>query len=155
MIMLYESKNSRHFAIRQILGNQPIGSQDKLRKELKKQGYNVTQATLSRDLKEMNVSRSSSIKGTKYIAGQPEAIQSLKSLIGEEVISIIANEYVIVVNTLPGCGSVIGEFIDTKKNKDIIGTIAGDNTLLVVPSSVKKTKLIMKYLIEILIKGRQ
>jgi transcriptional regulator of arginine metabolism len=153
--MLYENKQSRHFAIKQILGNQPIPNQDKLRIELKKQGYKVTQATLSRDLRELNVSRSSSVEGTKYVARQAEAIQALKSLIGEEVVSINANESVIVINTLPGCASVVGEFVDTKKNKDIIGTIAGDNTLLIVPSSIKKTKLIAKYLKEILIQGKE
>jgi transcriptional regulator of arginine metabolism len=153
--MLYENKHSRQFAIKQILGNQPIPNQDKLRKELRKQGYIVTQATLSRDLKELNVSRSSSVKGTQYISRQTDVIQSLKTLIGEEVDSITSNENVIIVRTLPGCASVVGEFIDANKNKDIIGTIAGDNNLLVVPSSVKKTKQILKYLKEILIKGRE
>lgn len=152
--MIHENKYARHFAIREILESSTIPSQDKLRKELQKQGFKVTQATLSRDLKELGVSRSPSNQGTKYVAQQPESVRSLAPLIGEEVVLIHGNENIIVVITLPGCASVVGEYIDVQKSPDIIGTIAGDNTLLVIPSSVKKISKVSKFLKEKLIEGK-
>jgi transcriptional regulator of arginine metabolism len=61
----------------------------------------------------------------------------------------------IVIRTLPGCANVVGEFIDTLNSKDIIGTLAGDNTLLVIPVSQKKTAHVIKFLKEQLIEGHQ
>jgi transcriptional regulator of arginine metabolism len=153
--MIQENKQTRHFVIKQLLESRSISSQNKLRIELKKQGFKVTQATLSRDLRELGVSRSSSSNGSKYVSQQTPAIQALRPLIGEEVVFINTNENLIVIGTLPGCASVVGEFIDSQKNKDIIGTIAGDNTLLIIPSSVRKIKVIIKFLKEKLIEGKE
>jgi len=152
--MIQENKQSRHFVIKEILESKSIANQDKLRIELKKQGYKVTQATLSRDLKELSISRFSSKNGAKYVSQPKSAIQILRPLIGEEVLSINANECLIVITTLPGCASVVGEFIDSQQNKDIIGTIAGDNNLLVIPGSIKNIKSIINYLKIKLIEGK-
>jgi len=152
--MIQENKQTRHFVIKQILQSRSIPNQNKLRLELKKEGIRVTQATLSRDLKELGVSRFSSSNGSKYVSQQSSAIQALRPLIRKEVVFIKPNENLIVMGTLPGCASVVGEFLDSQKNKDIIGTIAGDNTLLIIPSSVRKIKTVIKFLEEKLTEGR-
>ena len=153
--MAQEQKQARYFAIKSILENKTIPSQEKLRLELKKKGFDVTQATLSRDLKKLGINRLSSIGGAKYASYQRSAIRVLKALISEEVNSINSNESIIVVGTLPGCANVVGEFIDSQNNRDIIGTLAGDNTLLVIPSSGKRINSIKKYLKQILIEGKE
>ena len=60
----------------------------------------------------------------------------------------------IVVRTLPGCANTVGEFLDTQNNPGIIGTLAGDNTLLVIPESQKKTKELLTFLKDKLIEGK-
>lgn len=151
--MIQENKYARHYTIRKILESSPIPNQDKLRKELRKHGFEVTQATLSRDLRELGVGRTPSNDGNMYETRQ-ESVRSLAPLIGGEVVSINSNENLIVVITLPGCANTIGEFIDIQKHAGIIGTIAGDNTLLVIPSSVKKIKQVLKFLEKLLFEGK-
>jgi transcriptional regulator of arginine metabolism len=149
------SKHSRQFAIKEIIGKKPVANQDELRLELKKHGFQVTQATLSRDLRELGVGRISSHDRLQYVLQPASEAQILQPLMEPQVISIVANEIMIVIRTLPGCASVVGEFIDTLNNKDIIGTLAGDNTLLVIPLSQKKTAHVIKFLKEQLIEGHQ
>ena len=148
-------KNKRQFAIKDIIAHKQISSQDELRIELKKRGIGVTQATLSRDLKELGVGRISFENGVHYTL-HPEVteVNILRPMVTRQVTSIDANESVIVVKTLPGCASVVGEFLDAQNNSTIIGTIAGDNTLLIIPSSVSKTKSLMVFLKNKLIEGK-
>ena len=146
-------KQSRHFAIREIISGKSVASQDELRIELKKKGFDVTQATLSRDLKDLGVGRVAFGDGMKYVLQPAAEAQILKPLVGAQVLSIKANESMVVIRTLPGSASVIGEFLDTLNNDDIIGTIAGDNTLLVMPKSQRQTPHVVKFLREKLITG--
>jgi transcriptional regulator of arginine metabolism len=61
-------------------------------------------------------------------------------------VGIDSNELLIVVRTIPGAAHTVGEFIDVQKNADIIGTVAGDNTLLVIPASAAKTDSVLAFL---------
>ncbi|MGA2624728.1 MAG: arginine repressor [Bacteroidota bacterium] len=148
------TKNARQFAIKEIISDKTVSNQDELRLELKKEGFTVTQATLSRDLRELGIGRAMSEEGMRYTIQSASEAQILRPLVGAEVISIHANESVIVVRTLPGCANTVGEFLDTQKNSDIIGTLAGDNTLLVIPQSQKKTKQLLTFLKDKLIEGK-
>ncbi|HEV8537633.1 MAG TPA: arginine repressor [Bacteroidota bacterium] len=148
-------KQVRHFAIKEIISGKSIASQDELRLELRKRGFNVTQATLSRDLKELGVGRIASDAGAHYVLPPEGEVQMLRPLVGAQVLSISANETMIVVKTLPGSASVVGEYIDTLHDGIIIGTIAGDNTLVVIPESQKKTSRVLQFLKEKLIEGKQ
>ncbi len=149
------TKQARLFAIREIIATKQIGSQDLLRRELKKRGCSVTQATLSRDMKELGVSRIVSAAGGHYAMQAPVEVQALRPLVNAEVLSIDANEGVIVVHTLPGCANTVGEFIDVQKHPDVIGTVAGDNTLLIIPSSQRKTRQVLQFLKNKLIEGQE
>src|SRR5881628_2424886 len=106
------TKQARHFTIKEIISSKPIANQDLLRLELKKRRCAVTQATLSRDLAELGVGRMTSAEGPRYVL-QPGAteVQVLKPVVGTQVLSILSNENLIVVKTLPGCASIVGEFI--------------------------------------------
>ena len=152
------TKQARQFAIREIIGSKPQGgkpvsNQDELRLELKRRGFNVTQATLSRDLKELGVGRVASDEGFHYVLQPAGEVQILRPLVGAQVLSITATECMIVVKTLPGSASVIGEFLDSLGSEDIIGTIAGDNTLLVIPPTHAKTHKVLIFLKDKLIEG--
>jgi len=63
---------------------------------------------------------------------------------------IDANESLIVIHTIPGAAHTVGEFVDLQQNRDIIGTVAGDNTLLVIPASMAKTQPVLAFLKRIL-----
>jgi transcriptional regulator of arginine metabolism len=105
-------------------------------------------------MRDLGVGKVSSGEGIRYVLPADAEVQALRPIVGAEVVSIAANESMIVVKTLPGCAGTVGEFIDVTPHPDIIGTVAGDNTLLVVPSSVKKTAEVLGYLKHTLIEGR-
>lgn len=144
-------KQARQFTIKEILTSRSISNQDDLRLELKKRGYRVTQATLSRDLHELGVGRISSGGIMKYALQPAGEVQVLRPVVPAQVTSIASNESLIVIRTLPGAASVVGEYLDALGSPEIIGTIAGDNTLLVIPHSQKKTKALIQYLRDTLI----
>ena len=149
-------KHARHFAIREIIGKTAVASQDELRLALRKKGFRVTQATLSRDMKKLGMSWVSTDQGGRYVLQSAASeVQILRPLVGPQVLGINANESVIVVRTLPGSASVIAEFLDSHNNPDIIGTIAGDNTLLIIPQSRGKMKSLVAFLHEKLIEGQR
>lgn len=147
-------KASRQFTIKEVIGRKAIASQDELRLELKKRGFDVTQATLSRDLREIGIVRIPTGNGMQYaLQTNLSEIQILQPMVGSQVVSIRANESAIIIKTLPGCASVVAEFLDVLGSEDIIGTIAGDNTLLVIPSSHKKTHHLLTMLKKKLLEG--
>jgi transcriptional regulator of arginine metabolism len=143
------TKQARHYAIKEIINRMPIANQGELLRELRKRRCIVTQATLSRDLQDIGIGR---VHG-RYMLQRTQEIQVLRPLVGVEVVSIEANEHMIVVHTLPGGANTVGEFVDGLRSPDIIGTVAGDNTLLVVPRLLSKTKVVLQFLKDKLIEG--
>jgi len=146
-------KPGRHFAIKEIISTLPISNQDDLRLELRKRGFVVTQATLSRDLRELGVGRVSAGTHIQYVLQTDAELKMLRPVVGSQVISIKHNDSMAVIRTLPGCANVVGEFIDAQNSPDLIGTLAGDNTLLVIPASSKSIKHIVEFLKSILFEG--
>jgi len=147
------TKHARQYAVKELISLMPIANQDQLRVELRKRKIRVTQATLSRDLKELGVGRVVSPEGARYVLQSETEVQVLRPLVGTQVVSLMANESLVVVRTLPGCASIVGEFIDVQQPAEILGTVAGDNTLLVIPSSGKKTDAVLQFLKNKLIEG--
>lgn len=131
-------KANRHFTIKEIIQSQPIPSQEELCVKLKKRGFDITQATLSRDLKELGVVRVHSEGGLRYALSAESEERKMKSLVGFEVMSIDSNEAMIVIRTLPGRAPGVASFLDSLHNPHFLGTVAGDDTVLVLPSSIKK-----------------
>ena len=147
------TKTARHFAIKEILATRTITSQEDLRRELGKRAFRVTQATLSRDMKELGVSRIARGGTLRYSIPAESDASALRPIVGAEVVGIEANEFLIVVHTLPGAAHTVGEYVDVQLSQDILGTVAGDNTLLVIPASGTKTRQVLTYLKHILIEG--
>ncbi|MEX0602684.1 MAG: hypothetical protein WD295_05035, partial [Bacteroidota bacterium] len=84
------TKNARQLALKQIITHQTIGTQDELCRALKKAGFDVTQATLSRDIKDLGIGRINSSSGPRYILNPETAEKRLTSLIGYEIEDIDA-----------------------------------------------------------------
>jgi transcriptional regulator of arginine metabolism len=133
------NKVNRQIAIKQIIAEESIGSQEELCEALHRNGFEITQATLSRDLKELGIARVNTPEGLRYVLNPLNEERRLQSFIGYEVEQISANESLVVVKTLPGRAQGVAEIIDSLHNPLILGTIAGDNTIFVTPASVGKT----------------
>lgn len=138
--------NKRHSLIKSIISSHDVYNQTELVKFLKQNGIRVTQATLSRDLSELGIVRIPTPNGTVYKVGESGTQQSIKNRIAEELISIDNNEQLIVIRTFIGRAQGVAVFIDSRKMPDILGTIAGDDTILVIPRSIKKMKIIIEQL---------
>lgn len=147
-------KPRRHFAIKQVIEEGQAGNQEELRRKLARLGFKTTQATLSRDLKELGVSRKREADQWRYALPDASGAGALRPIVGAEIRSIQNNEGLIVVKTLPGAAHTVGEFIDRQNHREIIGTVAGDNTLLVVPRSQRRIAAVVKYIKHQLIEGQ-
>jgi transcriptional regulator of arginine metabolism len=139
-------KQKRQFTIREILSREAIGSQEDLAVALKRTGCEITQATLSRDLAEMGVARIATEAGPRYSAGNSREDHRVRALLSYEVTAIHANESMAVIKTLPGRAQGVAELIDSIGAQEILGTIAGDNTIFVAPRSAKELPKLVKKL---------
>jgi transcriptional regulator of arginine metabolism len=140
------NKQNRHFTIKHIITHQAIASQDELCQALRKAGFDVTQATLSRDMKELGIARVNAPEGVRYVLHVESEERRLTSLIGYEIESIDANENIVVIKTLPGRAQGVAEIIDNMHHPAILGTIAGDNTIFVGPSAVGRIDEVLRLL---------
>jgi transcriptional regulator of arginine metabolism len=127
---------SRQNKILELINDREIETQEKLAELLKKSGYKVTQATISRDIKELQLIKTLTPSGKyKYAASvMPErpANERFVKIFRETVQSIEHSGNIIVIKTLSGCANAAGEAIDSLRFANILGSIAGDNTILLV-----------------------
>ena len=147
------NKSQRQFAIREIIFQQPVGSQEELSALLKKRGIDATQATLSRDLAELGVARIHTDDGLRYTLNPANEEKSLSPIVLREVLTVEANESLIVIRTLPGRAPGVASYLDSLRNPIILGTVAGDDTVFVTPSSIKKISALQKLIKDLLLKN--
>jgi transcriptional regulator of arginine metabolism len=147
------NKQGRHFAIRQIIATRPVANQDELRQLLEADGFETTQATLSRDLKELGIGRVHTSDGMRYVLDTGPEENRLATLIAYEIEWIESNEALVIVRTLAGRASGVAEIIDGFRNPDILGTLAGDNTIFIAPRSTTRIPAIVEELRRIVLHG--
>ena len=147
-------KQRRHLAIKQIITNRTINTQSDLASAMRKEGFKTTQATLSRDMKELGIAWVYTPSGAKYMLNPEQEEERLTTLIGMEVENIEANEAVVVVKTLPGRAQGVAEIIDHLRLPSVLGTLAGDNTVFILPRSIKKIKATIQALRDVLAKTK-
>lgn len=126
----------RHLKIREIITDNDIETQDELVSQLKSLGFAVTQATISRDIKELHLVKTPSKSG-KYKYSTPttqrfNSMDKLKRSIMEAFVSIDHAHHFVVLKTLPGNAQAIGALIDDLDWEGILGTICGDDTCLII-----------------------
>ena len=144
-------KTQRHAAIMEIIGGVDIASQEQLRSLLAERGMRVTQATLSRDLHELGVARVPGESGVRYALPDriaSDAIPSLETLLPQLFSSIDGVGEMIVLHTLASGAQPVSEAIDAAGWKEILGTIAGENTILVVCRSAQARQAVTLRLTE-------
>lgn len=142
-------KYNRHAKILDIIEKYEIETQDELAEKLRELGMDVTQATISRDIKELRLVKVLSPKSGKY---HYAAMNHESANTGERLMVILKEAFVscdyanniLVVKTLPGMAQAVGEIVDSLGWNDVVGTIAGDNTLMIVCRAEKIAEELME-----------
>ena len=130
-------KSGRQGTILRIISEQSIETQNQLMDELKKRGIDTTQATLSRDIRELRLVKQRSADGTsRYAAAEvapaPERSQGLKENLRQTGTGVYACQNLVIIKTLPGLADAAGAAIDAMKLPDMLGCISGNDAVAIV-----------------------
>lgn len=131
------ARNNRQLKILELIKKYSIDRQDDLVRHLQQEGYHVTQATVSRDINELGlVKMQGADKKYRYVHTDKDETASDKmyTLFKETVISITSSLNIIVIKTLSGSANAAAALLDKLEIEEILGTIAGDDTLMVIVS---------------------
>lgn len=134
-----KKKANRLDAIKMTISSREISSQEELSQALSKEGFEVTQATLSRDLKQLKVAKAANAEG-KYVYVLPNDIMYKRSneqspsemLMNNGFVSLTFSKNIAVIRTRPGYASSMAYDIDNRECPAVLGTIAGDDTIMMV-----------------------
>jgi transcriptional regulator of arginine metabolism len=142
------NKHDRQTAILEIIGAQSVTSQEELRKLLLRRGWDVTQATLSRDLRELRVARVPTTDGAQYVVTDSgeELRPALDTLLPQLFLRIDGVSEMAVLRTVPGAAQPIASALDGEHWPDVLGTVGGDDTILIICRSVQARERTMRRL---------
>ena len=147
-------KSTRQAAILNLIDKQDIKTQKELAEKLRVQGFDVTQATVSRDIKEMRLLKVLTGRGEYKYATADQAEHSVSDrfvrMFVDSVISIEPAGNIIVIKTLTGSANVAGEAIDSMRWPEIVGTLSGDNTIFVMVHNQEDAHEVVKKFNEVL-----
>ena len=134
-------KVKRQSKILELIRENDIETQEMLADLLNKAGFNVTQATVSRDIRELKLTKATMQSGKqKYVATAKES--SLNRVFRDGIVSIDYAQNIVVIKTLVGMAMAVAAALDSMENSEIMGTIAGDDTIFcVVKNESKAVKL--------------
>ncbi len=151
-----KKKTSRLDAIKMIISSKEVGSQEELLTELQGEGFTLTQATLSRDLKQLKVAKAASMNGN-YVYVLPNDTMYKRNinqsasdmLMSTGFVSLQISGNIAVIKTRPGYASSMAYDIDNHESTDILGTIAGDDTIMMVLREGADIKKVRQFLANI------
>ena len=130
------SKRERQHAMLDLISTREIGSQEELRQLLHKRGWEVTQSTLSRDLRDLRIARVPTDHGVRYVVNEGSVDDGsrapLAAILPQLFVRLDGVSHMIVLKTVIGGAQTVASAIDTESSGDILGTIAGDDTILMV-----------------------
>lgn len=148
-------KSSRQTKIIEIITENNVRTQEELIERLRKNGYDVTQATVSRDIKQLGLLKSSDgSDGYKYVMPKKETVHldlKFRNILKETVIRAVDAENIVVIKTYSGMANAAAAAVDALSGDTIIGSIAGDDTIFVVTkddSSANDFSTVIKSIIE-------
>ena len=148
------NKRERQATIRDIVEARPVASQEDLRKLLRQRGWDVTQSTLSRDLHEMRLARIPTTDGVRYAF--PDASDhdeggkaTLESILPPLFQKVEGVGELIVLKTITGAASPVAVAIDSEDLPDVVGTIAGDDTILIICRSRQARERLAKRIVRL------
>ncbi len=147
-------KVARHTKILELIDNYDIETQDELAKKLQEAGFTVTQATVSRDIREMRLTKVATTKGKqKYSVSSgtdSEIAERSVRVFKEAVIKMDYAQNTLVIKTLAGMANAVGAALDTMQENEIVGTLAGDDTVFCLLKTQQQAAAIMEKLYRII-----
>ena len=141
-------KQNRHQKIAELVSRYEIETQEELAEKLKEAGFTVTQATISRDIRQMNLSKLPTGNGRqKYVILKKE-----NELLSDKYIRVLRDGFVsmdmaqniLVIKTVSGMAMAVAAAIDAMKFEEIVGSIAGDDTIMMAIRTVEDTQVVMR-----------
>jgi len=136
-------KYRRHSKLLNIISNKEIQTQEALLEELKNEGFNVTQATVSRDIKELGLIKIPAAGNIyKYAlpsAAKPDSDKHI-AMFSDAVISVAYALHTVVVKSFPGMAPAVAASLDSMIDTEILGSVAGDDTVLIITESPEKAE---------------
>ena len=146
-------KSRRQSAILDVVGQEPVKSQEQLRRRMRAAGFDVTQATLSRDIRELGL-----VKGGADGAYQAPARvvpngHAAKSLLNRALTEYMTRvdrvQQLVLLRTGPGQAQLLGVAIDSARLPEVVGTLAGDDTILIITPDARRARALVKRLDEL------
>ena len=143
-------KNQRHHVIREIVSAKAVASQEELRRQLAKRGWDVTQSTLSRDLRELRLARIPDAQGhSRYAfsdAGGDDELAQLERMLPQLLTHVEGVQVLVVARTIKSGAQPVAKALDQLEWPDVAGTIAGDDTVLIICRSTQGRERVLKKL---------
>ena len=139
-------KTQRHAAILRVVRRQSVASQEQLRELLRGEGFNVTQATLSRDIRELGLAKVAAPDGGSHYAPPPEGGALIRPHLEQVLPSMLVSAEgvgpLLVVKTPAGAAQTLGSALDGAGWEEVMGTIAGDDAVLVITRSERARRAV-------------
>ena len=146
-----DMKASRHMKIREIISTREIETQDELVKALREAGFRVTQATVSRDIRELHLVKVPLDDGRYKYSLPPEQkfnpVHKLKRMLSDHFVHIDHTQNLVVMKCLPGTANAVGALIDSLEWPQIMGTVCGDDTILIICRTKKQSGEVVKQIL--------
>lgn len=139
-------KISRHRKIIEIINKMDVETQEELAEILNKEGYNVTQATVSRDIRELKLTKVNNGKGQRYVVlsnKAPEMTEKYRRIFKDGFVFMDMAQNILVIKTVSGMAMAVAAAIDAMEWNEVVGTIAGDDTVMCAVRTVDDTILLM------------
>jgi transcriptional regulator of arginine metabolism len=138
-------KAERQRLIASVVGRRRVGSQHELQGALKRAGCEVTQATISRDIRELGLEKTRDVLGRpRYVlperGSRSDPRESLRAMLAQFGVRAVQAQNIVVVQSELGSAPAIARAIDRVEHAKVIGTLAGDDTCLVIARNVKEAK---------------
>ena len=137
-------KTLRHHHILELVSREPMVTQEDMVRRLTQQGLKVTQATLSRDIKELGLVKTQEGYAASGTIAEAAPTPSLSHLLREFVVDVREAQNLLVLKTPPGSAQPVARALDAESWPELVGTIAGDDTILVISSSSKSCRQLGK-----------
>jgi len=146
-------KNKRQQTIAELIQKEHFETQEDLAAKLNQMGFDVTQATISRDIRQMNLKKASSGSGKAYYV-MPVVEQNYSKtyvrVLKESVIKVDTAMNLLVIKTQPGMAMPVAAAIDSFGYSEVVGTIAGDDTIMVAIRTIKDALIVQKRIEQII-----
>ena len=144
-------KRERQQLIETLIKQKTLSTQDGLVASLRKFGCDVTQATISRDMREMGVQKGTDGRGrVRYIMPPPRVRRNPEEILGRVLLEsgaeVLRAQNLLVIKSEPGTAPTVGRAVDELRHDDIVGTVAGDDTVLLVVTSDSKAGKVRSYM---------